>query len=105
MLQIGAIFLTIQALVEKEADKGTIWYVLGLMVVSIAGKIITNYFSQLQQTHAGYFMAANKRVFIGNKMKLIPMGFFLTRAALEILQASALQFLVMWKPLHPWLWC
>lgn len=76
MLQIGAIFLTIQALVEKEADKATIWYVLGLMVVSIAGKIVTNYFSQLQQTHAGYFMAANKRVFIGNKMKLIPMGFF-----------------------------
>ncbi|MBW4846052.1 MAG: ABC transporter ATP-binding protein/permease [Lachnospiraceae bacterium] len=76
MLQIGAIFLTIQALVEKEADKATIWYVLGLMVVSIAGKTATNYFSQLQQTHAGYFMAANKRVFIGNKMKLIPMGFF-----------------------------
>lgn len=76
MLQIGAIFLTIQALVEKEADKATIWYVLGLMIVSIAGKIVTNYFSQLQQTHAGYFMAANKRVFIGNKMKLIPMGFF-----------------------------
>ncbi|WP_313180531.1 ABC transporter ATP-binding protein [Lacrimispora sp.] len=76
MLQIGAIFLTIQALVEKEADKATIWYVLGLMVVSIAGKTATNYFSQLQQTHAGYFMAANKRVYIGNKMKLIPMGFF-----------------------------
>jgi ATP-binding cassette subfamily B protein IrtB len=76
MLQIGAIFLTIQALVEKEADKAAIWYVLGLMVVSIAGKTATNYFSQLQQTHAGYFMAANKRVFIGNKMKLIPMGFF-----------------------------
>jgi ATP-binding cassette subfamily B protein IrtB len=76
MLQIGAIFLTIQALVEKKADKAAIWYVLGLMVVSIAGKTATNYFSQLQQTHAGYFMAANKRVFIGNKMKLIPMGFF-----------------------------
>lgn len=76
MLQIGAIFLTIQVLVEKEADKAAIWYVLGLMVVSIAGKTATNYFSQLQQTHAGYFMAANKRVFIGNKMKLIPMGFF-----------------------------
>lgn len=76
MLQIGAIFFTIQALVEKEADKAAIWYVLGLMVVSIAGKTATNYFPQLQQTHAGYFMAANKRVFIGNKMKLIPMGFF-----------------------------
>ncbi|PXV95905.1 ATP-binding cassette subfamily B protein [Lachnotalea glycerini] len=76
MLQIGAIFLTIQALVEKNANHTTIWYVLGLMIVSIAGKIATNYFSQLQQTHAGYFMAANKRVFIGNRMKLIPMGFF-----------------------------
>ncbi|WMJ88004.1 ABC transporter ATP-binding protein [Anaerocolumna sp. MB42-C2] len=76
MLQIGAIFLTISALVEKSSDHTTIWYVFGLIVVSIAGKIVTNYFSQLQQTHAGYFMTANKRVFIGNRMKLIPMGFF-----------------------------
>ncbi|MFA9466744.1 MAG: ABC transporter ATP-binding protein [Velocimicrobium sp.] len=76
MLQIGAIFLTIQALVEKDTSETTIWYVLGLMVVSIIGKIVTNYFSQLQQTHAGYFMAANKRIFIGKRMKLIPMGYF-----------------------------
>ncbi|MCW6123153.1 ABC transporter ATP-binding protein [Clostridium sporogenes] len=76
MLQIGAIFLTIQALVKKEAEVKTIWYILALMLISIIGKIVTNYFSQLQQTHAGYFMAANKRVFIGNKMKVIPMGFF-----------------------------
>lgn len=76
MLQIGAIFLTIQALVEKDTKNTIIWYVLGLMIVSIAGKIVTNYFSQLQQTHAGYFMAANKRIFIGNRMKLIPMGIF-----------------------------
>lgn len=76
MLQIGAIFLTIQAIVSKNQDKKVIGYILLLMVVSIAGKIVTNYFSQLQQTHAGYFMAANKRIYIGNKMKLIPMGFF-----------------------------
>ncbi|MFA9467003.1 MAG: ABC transporter ATP-binding protein [Velocimicrobium sp.] len=76
MLQIGAIFLTIRALVEKDANSMTIWYVLGLMVISIVGKIVTNYYSQLEQTHAGYFMAANKRIFIGNKMKLIPMGYF-----------------------------
>ncbi|EJO5346723.1 ABC transporter ATP-binding protein [Clostridium botulinum] len=76
MLQIGAIFLTIQALVKKEAEVKTIWYILALMLISIIGKIVTNYFSQLQQTHAGYFMAANKRIFIGNKMKVIPMGFF-----------------------------
>lgn len=76
MLQIGAIFLTIQVLVSGNPEKKIIWYILTLMLISIAGKIATNYFSQLQQTHAGYFMAANKRIYIGNKMKLIPMGFF-----------------------------
>lgn len=76
MFQIGAIFLTLNALVEKNASKTTIGYVVLLMFVSIAGKIITNYFSQLEQTHAGYYMAANKRIFIGNRMKLIPMGYF-----------------------------
>ncbi|MGO5092364.1 ABC transporter ATP-binding protein [Clostridium sp. LCP25S3_F10] len=76
MLQIGAIFLTIQALVKKEAEVKIIWSILALMLISIIGKIVTSYFSQLQQTHAGYFMAANKRIFIGNKMKVIPMGFF-----------------------------
>ncbi len=94
MLQIGAIFLTIQALVKKEAEVKTIWYILALMLISIIGKIVTNYFSQLQQTHAGYFMAANKRVFIGNKMKVIPMGFSI-KAALEILLVYVQQFLEM----------
>lgn len=76
MLQVGAIFITIKTLVSGNGDKKEIWYILGLMIASIVGKIITNYFSQLQQTHAGYFMAANKRVYIGSKMKLIPMGYF-----------------------------
>lgn len=52
MLQIGAFFLTISAMVEKSSDHTTLWYVFGLIMVSIAGKIVTNYFSQLQQTHA-----------------------------------------------------
>ncbi|MDO5521862.1 MAG: ABC transporter ATP-binding protein [bacterium] len=76
MFQIGAIFLTIQALVTGNKDIKTIWYVAALMVVSIIGKVVTSANSQLDQTHAGYFMAANKRIFIGNKMKQIPMGFF-----------------------------
>ena len=35
-----------------------------------------NRFSQLQQTHAGYFMTANKRLHMGDKLKRIPMGYF-----------------------------
>lgn len=76
MFQIGAIFLTIKDLVAGETNTDTIGLVIVLMLISIIGKVMTNKSSQLDQTHAGYFMAANKRVYIGNKMKQIPMGFF-----------------------------
>lgn len=76
MLQIGAIFVTVQAVIAGNVDISIIVWVLILMAISIIGKIISNSYSQLQQTHAGYFMAANKRIYIANKMKLIPMGYF-----------------------------
>lgn len=76
MLQIGAIFFAIDGMLKENAEKKTILLCLGMILVGIIGRIITNTFSQLQQTHAGYFMAANKRVSIGEKIKKIPMGFF-----------------------------
>lgn len=76
ILQIGAIFFVITALVEQSQDKRYIALSLCMMLISIVGRIVCNYFSQLQQTHAGYFMSGNKRVYIGNRMKSIPMGYF-----------------------------
>lgn len=76
MIQIGAIFITLQAIIESTAGYRTIWTTLGMVLVSIAGKVLLQNFSQMQQTHAGYFMAANKRIQIGQKIKKIPMGFF-----------------------------
>ncbi len=76
MFQVGAIYYVVLALTEHERGYGAAWTALLLMVISIAGKTVTNYFSQLQQTHAGYFMVANKRVAIGNKLKTVPMGYF-----------------------------
>lgn len=75
-LQIGAIYVVIQALVSGNKGKETIYYALLFMLLSVVGKIITNYFTQLQQTHAGYFMVTDKRIYIGNKMKMVPMGYF-----------------------------
>ena len=46
------------------------------MVASIVGNAVTSAFSKAQQTHAGYFMAANERIRIGNLLKGVPMGFF-----------------------------
>lgn len=76
MLQIGAIFFAIQAMIDRNVQTKTIFICLGMISLGIIGRIITNTFSQLQQTHAGYFMAANKRIAIGEKIKKIPMGFF-----------------------------
>ena len=57
---------------------------LVLMAVSVLGKAATNRFSQLQQTHAGYFMVANKRIAIADKIKRIPMGYFNDRSQGEL---------------------
>ena len=76
MFEIAAIYYTILALLDGKTGHATAWQALGLLAVSILGSAVTKYFSQLQQAHAGYFMAANKRVAIGQRMKSVPMGYF-----------------------------
>ncbi len=75
-MQLWALFVALSALVEGSKSKETALTALGIMLLSIAGKIVTQYVSQLQRTHAGYFMVAEKRVYIGDKLKVVPMGFF-----------------------------
>ncbi|MDU7245693.1 MAG: ABC transporter ATP-binding protein [Clostridiales bacterium] len=76
MLQISAIYFIVKAVVEKNTSMTPAWIALILLAVSIGGRSIANYYSQLQQCHASYFMVANKRVAIGEMLKKIPMGFF-----------------------------
>nr|WP_296265070.1 ABC transporter ATP-binding protein [uncultured Merdimonas sp.] len=76
MLEICAIYVTVQALVNKETGNQTAFLTFGLVLVSILGVAATKYFSQLEQTHAGYFMAANQRIKIAGKMKTVPMGYY-----------------------------
>lgn len=76
MFQVGAIYYVIQALTEHDSTMTAAWTSLIFLVISIIGRTVTNYFTQLQQTHAGYFMVANKRIDIGNKLKIVPMGYF-----------------------------
>lgn len=75
-LMLGAIFVILNALIAESAETGAVWAALGMMLLSILGRIVTHYFSQLQQTNAGYFMVAEKRIQIGDRLKVIPMGYF-----------------------------
>lgn len=76
MFEIGAIYYVVLALTKGEKETKTAWLALVLLLLSILGKAVSKYFSQLQQTHAGYFMVANKRITIGNQLKSVPMGYF-----------------------------
>lgn len=76
MLEVSAIYFVIVALTQGETGSKTAWVALAFMVVSIIGNAVTTAFSKNQQTHAGYFMAANERIKIGNLLKGVPMGFF-----------------------------
>ena len=75
-LLVLALYVVLKAIVENQVSTRTAWTAFAIMVLSIIGKIITQYFSQLQRTHAGYFMVADKRISIGEKLKRVPMGYF-----------------------------
>ncbi len=76
MFQIGAIYFVLLALTGGEGGTGPAWTAVALMLASILGNAVTRYFSQLQQTHAGYFMVSDKRIQIGSQLKSVPMGYF-----------------------------
>ena len=76
MFQIAAIYVIVLALVDGSTSTAPAWQALGLLIASILGRAVINRFTQLEQTHAGYFMVANKPIVIGDKLKRIPMGYF-----------------------------
>ncbi|MGO5052727.1 ABC transporter ATP-binding protein [Lachnospiraceae bacterium LCP25S3_G4] len=88
MLEVASIYLIISKIVEGDKNSQISLYAFALIVVSILGKATMKYFSQLQQTHAGYFMAANKRIQIADKLKRVPMGYFNENSLGEITGVS-----------------
>lgn len=59
-MQFAALFVVIGALVSDNRDGKFICISLGIMAVSLIGRIITTYFSTMEQTETGYCMVAEK---------------------------------------------
>ena len=76
MFQIAAIYLVVLALTGGEHSGRTAWLALVCELISIFGGAVTASTSKMYQTHAGYFMAADRRISIADRMKSVPMGFF-----------------------------
>lgn len=76
MFQVAAIYFVVLALAGGRQGAGTAWLALGCELVAIFGGAVSASFSKMLQTHAGYFMAADRRISIANRLKSVPMGFF-----------------------------
>ena len=76
MFQVAAIYFVVLALTGGEKGGKTAWIALVCELIAIFGGAISASFSKMLQTHAGYFMAADSRISIANRLKSVPMGFF-----------------------------
>ena len=76
MCQVGAIYLVVLGLTSGSTSASTAWLALVLVLVSIFGGAVASSYSKQLQTHAGYFMAADRRIAIADKLKSVPMGYF-----------------------------
>ena len=76
MFQAAAIYFVIRALTRGAQGGKTAWIALICELVAIFGGAVSASFSKMLQTHAGYFMAADRRISIADRLKSVPMGFF-----------------------------
>ena len=76
MCQVGAIYLVVRGLTSGSMNANIAWLALVLVLVSIFGGAVASSYSKQLQTHAGYFMAADRRIAIADKLKSVPMGYF-----------------------------
>lgn len=75
-LQFVALKVVLDAVLLDNRGLRTVWLSFAIMLLSIAGKAVTSYFSTIEQTETGYCMVAEKRVHIGDRIRYIPMGYF-----------------------------
>ncbi|WMJ81564.1 ABC transporter ATP-binding protein [Clostridium sp. MB40-C1] len=75
-MQIMALYVVLQGIVDKNVTVGTAWTSFGIMLISTVGGIVTKNMSTMAETKGSFFMCADKRTQIGDRMKYMPMGYF-----------------------------
>ncbi|MDO5718485.1 MAG: ABC transporter ATP-binding protein [Tissierellia bacterium] len=76
MFQIVAVYYVLLGIFQRNNSLRPGLIALIFLIISIIGRTVSSYFSQLKQTHASYHMTADKRIDIGNRIKSVPMGYF-----------------------------
>ena len=75
-LQFAALYVAVRTVASGTPGTREILLSLGLMIVSVLGRIFASVFSMNQQTVVGYGMVADRRIAVGDRLRYIPMGYF-----------------------------
>lgn len=75
MMSFGALAMVFSGLTDGF-NTSMIWMIFGITLASMLLKIYCSYISDFGKVQIGYFMCAEKRIHIGDRMKYMPMGYF-----------------------------
>lgn len=75
MMSFGALAMVFSGLIDGFTTS-MIWMIFGITLASMLLKIYCSYISDFGKVQIGYFMCAEKRIHIGDRMKYMPMGYF-----------------------------
>lgn len=75
MMSFGALAMVFSGLTDGFT-MSMIWMIFGITLASMLLKIYCSYISDFGKVQIGYFMCAEKRIHIGDRMKYMPMGYF-----------------------------
>ena len=75
MMSFGALAMVFSGLTDGFTTS-MIWMIFGITLASMLLKIYCSYISDFGKVQIGYFMCAEKRIHIGDRMKYMPMWYF-----------------------------
>ncbi|MCR5770952.1 MAG: ABC transporter ATP-binding protein/permease [Butyrivibrio sp.] len=76
MIEMAGIYFIITAIINMAKGYAPSWQSFLIVLSGVVVACFAKGYSQMEQTHAGYFMAANKRIAIADHIRTIPMGYF-----------------------------
>lgn len=86
--ELLAIAVVLRDVSRDSVSNETVLSSLGIMIISIAGTIFMRHLAQNNQSLGCYMMCGDKRIQIGDRMKLMPMGYFNSRSLGNITAAA-----------------
>ncbi|MCM1223912.1 MAG: ABC transporter transmembrane domain-containing protein, partial [Lachnospiraceae bacterium] len=74
--QMFAVMLALRVFFENVPVKKSVFQIALLAAFCVTGNFLTSYLEQIGTMEMGFFMAADKRVSLGNLLRRAPLGFF-----------------------------